>query len=75
MSGGSYDYICFKIKQFSYDIRNQENNTLRKEFSEILKDISEVAYAIEWADSCDTSQESANESLRIFFNKWRKTNE
>jgi len=72
MSGGSYDYICFKIKDFASQIRDQDTNPIRKEFSEIVRDISKVAHDIEWADSCDYSQEDANKSLNEFFSKWGK---
>jgi hypothetical protein len=72
MSGGSYDYVCFKIKDFSSQIRNQDSHPLRKEFAEIVRDIAKVAHDIEWADSCDYSQEDADRSLTDFFSKWGK---
>ena len=70
MSGGSYDYICFKIKDFANTLRDQETDNNRKKFADLLRDVAKVAHDIEWADSCDYSQEDGVKSLNEFFNKW-----
>ena len=72
MSGGSYDYVCFNIKEFANEIRDKDTNPLRAEFSELVHDVATIAKEIEWADSCDTSQEDANRALGQFFMKWKK---
>jgi hypothetical protein len=72
MSGGSYDYIYFKIKDFANEIRDQDTNPLRKNFAELISDVAKVAHDIEWADSGDYSQEDADKSLNDFFSKWVK---
>lgn len=72
MSGGSYDYVCFKIKDFANILRDQEKDPNRKKFSELLKDVAKVAHDIEWADSSDYSQEDSRKSLNEFFSKWYK---
>lgn len=70
MSGGSYDYICFKIKDFANVLRDQETNPNRKKFAELLRDVAKVAHDLEWADSSDYSPEDATKSLDEFFSKW-----
>lgn len=72
MSGGSYDYMCFKIKDFANEIRDQDTNPSRKKFAELVRDVAKVAHDIEWADSGDYGQEDAEKSLNEFFSKWRK---
>ena len=53
MSGGSYDYFYIKLKDFSSEIRHQDNNPYRAWIANLLDLCSEAAHAIEWVDSCD----------------------
>lgn len=52
MSGGSYDYTCFKIRDLSENIISK-NDPRRIAFKKLLMLVSEAAQAIEWVDSCD----------------------
>jgi hypothetical protein len=72
MSGGSYDYIGFKIRQFADSLRDSSSTKHRQEFQEILNDLAKAAHDIEWADSADYSQEMADHALNKFFGKWGK---
>jgi hypothetical protein len=73
MSGGSYNYVCYKIEEFAREIRYQEGpgeiHEYRKRFSDLVKDVAKVAKEIEWADSCDTSQEDCHKAIKEFFEK------
>ncbi len=54
MSGGSWDYLCYKIA----DAANQlcaDKNPHRKAFGEHMSLIAEAMHDIEWVDSCDKS--------------------
>ena len=37
MSGGSYDYICYKIQDFSESIDHQDKIPRRAAFAELMK--------------------------------------
>lgn len=51
MSGGSYDYICFKIEEI--ELRNVDKDPRRASFQKLLKLVGKAMHAIEWVDSCD----------------------
>lgn len=54
MSGGSYNYFCFKIEEFADEIFKQaDRNPLRIAFSAHLRKIAKAARDIEWVDSGD----------------------
>lgn len=51
MSGGSYEYVCFKISDI--ELRNQLTDPRRAAFQKLLKLVGQAMYAIEWVDSSD----------------------
>lgn len=53
MSGGSYGYICFRIKDAAQEIRNVETDPRRAAFQKLLFLVAEAMHDIEWVDSCD----------------------
>ncbi len=65
MSGGSYDYICYKLEEASSFARDLE-------IKELLKDLADVLHADEWAYDGDISEESYKETLSKFKKKWFK---
>ena len=65
MSGGSYDYVSYKIEEASEYARDLE-------IKELLKDLAEVLHADEWAYDGDISEESYKETLAKFKKKWFK---
>ena len=67
MSGGSYDYICFKLEELSESIRNQDIDPRRASFSKLLKLISVAMHDIEWVDSCDYSQGDDHKAIDAVF--------
>lgn len=64
MSGGSHDYICYKLenecKGRMYDI----------ELNDLISDLCEVLHDLEWWESGDTSESSYRETVTKFKQKW-----
>lgn len=52
MSGGSWDYLCYKVKDAAKQLCEEKCNH-RKAFGKHLHLISEALHDIEWVDSCD----------------------
>lgn len=65
-SGGSHNYICYSI----------ENNLVGQmrdmELDDLMKDIVKLAHDLEWADSCDITDEDYFKTVKEFKNKWFK---
>lgn len=69
MSGGSYDYMSYKIGELADKIREKavpgiDGRALRLAFADLLTDCAEAAHALEWCDSGDSCWESAEPLLR-----------
>ena len=64
MSGGSYDYTCFKI----------ENEYCGKmydaELDEMMQDIADLTYDLEWWISGDKLEEEYRNKANEFKKKW-----
>ena len=66
MSGGSYDYICYKLSN------ECEGRMYDAEMNDLIKDLCEVLHSLEWWQSGDTSESSYREELSRFKAKWFK---
>lgn len=66
MSGGSYDYACFRVKDVAGEIRSRHRQPLFVAFADHLERVADVMQSIEWADSGDTLQEDAERDIRAF---------
>lgn len=66
MSGGSYDYICYKLEE------QCENNMHDAEMNDLIKDLCKVLHDLEWWDSGDISEEAYRKTLLAFKKKWFK---
>ena len=64
MSGGSYDYICYKLEE------ECGNRMYDAEMNDLIKDLCEVLHDLEWWQSSDTSENKYRESLTKFKKKW-----
>ena len=64
MSGGSYNYICYRLEE---ECANQMYDA---EMNDMIKDLCGVLHALEWWQSCDTSEESYRKCLSEFKAKW-----
>lgn len=63
MSGGSMDYVCYKVSEASSMCEDVE-------LSELLRDAADVLHDEEWWKSCDYSEDTYRESLAAFKAKW-----
>jgi len=64
MSGGSYDYVSFKLAEQCVGRMND------KELDMLVKDLSDVLYALEWWVSGDSSEEKYRKAAAEFKKKW-----
>lgn len=64
MSGGEYNYICFKIGDIRIPINN---NPRRAAFQKLLKLVAEAMHDIEWVDSGDYSPGDENKAIDEIF--------
>jgi len=63
MSGGSLDYICFRIEEIAPKVPDRELRKMTFDFAELLHDL-------EWYLSCDTSEKDWNAARDKFKKKW-----
>lgn len=63
MSGGSMDYICYRVEDAA-------SMTSDAEFSDLLRDAAKVLHAEEWWRSCDSSEREYRDELAAFKAKW-----
>ena len=66
MSGGSRDYICYKI----------ENELCGRmyddELNDLMEDVSKLAHDVEWLDSADIGSDDYMKTVAEFKQKWFK---
>lgn len=67
MSGGSYDYIGYRIQDLSESIRNQEIDPRRASFAKLMKLVGIAMHNIEWVDSCDSGPGDEYEAIDKVF--------
>ena len=63
MSGGSLDYICFRIEEIAPKVPDRELRNMTFDFAKLLHDL-------EWYLSSDTSEEDWKEARDNFKKKW-----
>ena len=66
MSGGSYDYVCYKLSN------ECEGRMYDAEMNDLIKDLCDLLHALEWWQSGDTSESRYREELSRFKAKWFK---
>ena len=66
MSGGSYDYICYKIEN------ECAGRMYDAEMNDLIKDLCDLLHALEWWQSGDSSEFDYREKLSRFKTKWFK---
>ncbi len=65
MSGGSYDYVCFKIGDIS--LSNTSTDPRRAAFQKLLKLVATAMHDIEWVDSCDSGPGDEHAAIDAVF--------
>ena len=69
MSGGSHNYICYKLEDFATDLVAYKPECLkRKGFAELIKLVAKAAHDIEWVDSGDHGEGAEFEAIKKVFN-------
>ena len=63
MSGGSYDYICYRIEDFGYNINNASKDPKRAAFAQLVLLIADAAHDIEWVDSGDYGEGDEHKAI------------
>ena len=53
MSGGSYEYLCFKMQEAALKLMKRDQSAYRKAFGELMMKCSKAMHDIEWVDSFD----------------------
>ena len=69
MSGGSLDYVCYRLDDAIDTIERRATTTLQKAFAQHLKDVAKALHDLEWVYSGDYSEGQEVESLRKVINK------
>jgi hypothetical protein len=69
MSGGSLDYVCYKLDDAIEVIERRATTVLQIAFAAHLKDVSKALHDLEWVFSGDYSEGQEVESLRKVINK------
>lgn len=66
MSGGSMNYICYKVEE-------QANYMGDRELIELVKDVADLMHDREWYLSGDYGEDTWNKCARKFKEKWFKS--
>tara|TARA_R110000796_G_C14432950_1_gene421356 strand:- start:436 stop:726 length:291 start_codon:yes stop_codon:yes gene_type:complete len=53
MSGGSLDYLCYKVGEVADQLTDKNNTTLQRAFGEHLKKVEKALHDVEWVFSGD----------------------
>lgn len=69
MSGGSLDYVCYKVDDAIETIEKRATTVLQKAFAQHLKDVAKALHDLEWVYSGDYSEGQEVDSLRKVINK------
>lgn len=64
MSGGSYDYLCFRVSE------TYEGEMKDAELNEMIVDLCEVLHDLEWWQSGDYGEDTYRETVKKFKDKW-----
>lgn len=56
MSGGSYDYLCYKMEDAARKLMEKNQPNYRRAFGELMMRCSRAMHEVEWVDSSDKSQ-------------------
>ncbi len=63
MSGGSWDYFCYKMEEVADRLCN-EKQPERKAFGKQMRLFAKAMHAIEWVDSSDSSPPEDTDAIK-----------
>ncbi len=69
MSGGSLDYVCYKLDDAIEVIERRATTVLQIAFAKHLKDVAKALHDLEWVFSGDYSDGDDVDALRKVVNK------
>ncbi len=69
MSGGSLDYICYKLDDVIDSVESRAKTALQKAFAAHLRDVRKALHDLEWVFSGDYSEGDEVAALRKVVNK------
>lgn len=67
MSGGSHDYLYYKVEEFAGSIAPRPVSARRQEFAKLLDLVAKAMHDIEWVDSGDYSPGDEDAALDTVF--------
>jgi len=72
MSGGSWDYVCYKIEEAAERLR-ESKDPLRRALGDHMNLIAKAMHDIEWVDSGDYGKDGDREAIQAIFGQdWHK---
>jgi len=75
MSGGSLDYIYYKVEEAGLDVKRNAKTNLHKLFGNHLLLVSKALKDLEWEFSGDSSENSADGAIKEVLGKSYKIKE
>lgn len=63
MSGGSYDYLCYKMQEAARTLIRKDQVAYRKAFGNLMMRCANAMHDIEWVDSSDMGQGDDEKSI------------
>lgn len=63
MSGGSWNYACWKIQEWANELMT-DKNPLRRAFGQHMELIANAMHDIEWVDLCDYGPDQESDAIR-----------
>ena len=63
MSGGSWDYLCYKLEEAASRLKG-EKCEYRRAFGNHMELVAKAMHDIEWVDSCDYSRGDEIEAIQ-----------
>jgi hypothetical protein len=63
MSGGSYDYLCYKMEDAGQRLIAKHQPAYRRAFGELMMKCAKAMHDVEWADSGDKGTGDDEETI------------
>lgn len=63
MSGGSYDYLYYKMQEAAETLMGKHQPNYRRAFGELMLKCAKAMHDIEWVDSADKSPGNDQEAI------------
>lgn len=64
MSGGSLNYVSYKVEDAACEVLRRAETPLHRAFANHLTKVAKALHDIEWMFSCDTSPGDEEEAIR-----------